>query len=114
MSRAKKLHVSNIEDPRVQQNFKTLGDIFQSVPFMKGQWRFVEYSIPASGSNLKLSHNLEFMPQDVILTSQIGGSVVFNYDKFDATFLDVTATVTSTPLIFRAIIGKYTEGSPYV
>lgn len=114
MSKSKKIYVSNIDDPRVQQNFKTIGEIFQATPFMKGQWYFFEFSIPASATNQKLSHNLGFTPQDVIMTSCVGGSVVFNYAKFDKTFIDVTATVTSTPLIFRAIIGKYTEGSPYV
>lgn len=114
MSKSKKLYLSEIKDQNTQQNFKAIAEIIGSTPFTKGEWTFREFTIPVTGSNLKIAHNLNYTPADVILTSQIGGTITFNYSLFDATFLDVTATVTSSPLIIRAIIGKYTEGSVYV
>jgi hypothetical protein len=104
-----KLFVSQLEDPYLQQNFKTIGDLFRGIPFLKGEFKFVEFEVRQSGTGQRVQHGLPFLPKDVIVTSVVGGSVVFNYTRFDAKFLDFDATVTSSPLVVRAFIGRYTE-----
>lgn len=105
----KKLYVSGIEDPYIQQNFKTFGEIFNGSPFLKGQWRFIEIRLEKSGTNIQYEHKLSFAPVDVIVTSVINGTITFKYANFDGTYLVFDATVTSAPMTVRAIIGRYTE-----
>jgi hypothetical protein len=105
----KKLYVSGIEDPYIQQNFKTFGEIFNGSPFLKGEWRFLEFQITRSGTNVQLEHKLNFTPTDVIVTSVINGTITFKYASFNNTYLVFDATVTTAPMTVRAIIGRYTE-----
>lgn len=105
----KKLYVSQIEDPYVQQNMKAISDIFSNNPFLKGQWRFITFDVTTTGTNIKLAHNFNFTPADVIVTSVINGTITFKYASFDKDFLVFDATVTTAPMTVRAIIGKYTE-----
>ena len=107
----KKLYVSQIEDIYVQQNMKAISDIFSNNPFLKGQWRFFTFTVKATGTNVKLEHNFNFIPADVIVTSVIGGTITFKYASFDKDFIvfDAALTVATTPMTVRAIIGKYTE-----
>jgi len=109
----KKLYVSQIEskDPFLRQNFETIGTIFQECPFVKGEWIFLPLSILATGSNIKIPHTLPFTPKDVLLLSAIGGTITFNYNLFDSTYLNVNATVTTSPMAVRLFVGRYTEES---
>ncbi len=105
----KKLYVSGIEDPFIQQNFKTFGEIFNGSPFLKGQWRFIEFELTKSGTDIQLEHKLSFVPLDVIVTSTQNGTISFKYAKFDSTYIVFDATVTQAPMTVRAMIGRYTE-----
>lgn len=105
----KKLYVSQVEDSYMKQNMKTISDIFSSNPFLKGQWRFITFQVKTSGSAIKLEHNFNFTPADVIVTSVINGTITFKYDQFTSNFLVFDATVTTAPMTVRALIGKYTE-----
>jgi hypothetical protein len=105
----KKLYVSQIEDPFIQQNFKTFGEIFNGSPFLKGQWRFIEFQVTKSGTNVRIEHKLSFVPIDVIVTSVQNGTISFKYANFDTTYIVFDATVTTAPMTVRAMIGRYTE-----
>jgi hypothetical protein len=105
-----KLYVSQIEDPYIRANFLSMGQLFQGTPFLKGEWKFLELSITSTGT-VKIPHTLAFTPKDVILLSQVGGTVTFNYNLFDSTYLNVTATVTASPMVIRVFVGRYTEES---
>ena len=107
--RKKKLYVSQFDDPYIQENFKSITELFREIPFLKGNWVFQTLEIKNSGVNLKIPHGLSFQPLDVLVLSTIGGSVVFNYSLFDGTYLNLTATVTSSPMTIRAFIGRYSE-----
>lgn len=105
----KKLYVTGIEDPYIQQNFKTFGEIFNGSPFLKGQWRFIEFDVQKNGTSIKLAHNLPFTPADMLVTSVINGTLSLKYAQFDETFIIFDATVTTAPMKVRAFVGKYTE-----
>ena len=105
----RKFYVSQVEDVFMQQNMKSFMDVFNATPFLKGEWRFITFNVKASVTGQKLEHNLGFTPADVIVTSVIGGTITFKYDKFDKNFLIYDATVTTSPMTVRALIGTYTE-----
>lgn len=109
----RKFYVSQIQDAYMQQNMKSFMDVFNATPFLKGQWRFITFTVKTSGTGQKLEHNLAFTPADVLVTSVIGGTITFKYDQFDKNFLvyDATLTVSTVPMTIRAFIGTYTEGT---
>lgn len=104
-----KLYVSQIDDPHLQQNFKTIGEIFNAGPFLKGQWRFITFSVTTSGSDIKYEHGLSFAPTDMLVTSVINGTITLKYQSFDSKFIVFDATVTTSPMTVRAFLGRYTE-----
>lgn len=103
-----KLFLTEIEDQYLKENFIRLNDYLNGQPLFNGIFRHFEIRIPSSVTNFKFVHNLGFKPNDVIQTSAIGsGNLTWNYDKFDAKFLDIT---TTGPVTVRAFIGAYKEG----
>jgi hypothetical protein len=110
----KKIYVSQFDDPYIQENFKSLVELANDTPFFKGQWFFMSLPVIASGVEQKFPHNLPFTPLDIIVLSVVGGSVVFNYTKFDSTFINLDATVTSSPMTIRMFIGRHSEDTLYV
>lgn len=108
---SRKLYVSQIEDLYAQKNFQVIGDIIKTNPFLKGQWKFMEFTQLATGTGIKIPHNLNFTPLDVILLSTIGGTVTFNYTSFDSTYIYINPTVTTSPMTIRLFIGRYSEES---
>jgi hypothetical protein len=107
----KKLYVSQVEDMYMQQNMKALSDVFSTNPFLKGEWRFITISVPASGSDITYEHKLNFTPTDMLVTSQINGTITVKYQSFTSQFIVFDATVTTAPMTVRALIGRYTEGT---
>jgi hypothetical protein len=105
----KKLYVSQLEDPYMKANMISIGEVFSTNPFLKGQWRFLTFEVTTSGTDIKLAHNFTFTPADVIVTSVINGTITFKYASFDRNFLVFDATVTTAPMTVRALIGRYTE-----
>lgn len=107
----KKLYVSQFDNIYLRRNFDVIGEVFQKCPFLKGEWEFITLSFTTTGSNIKLPHTLKFTPLDVILLSSVGGTITFNYNLFDSTYLNVNATVTTSPMVVRLFVGRYTEES---
>lgn len=105
----KKFYVSQFEDPYIQENFKTLVEVFNANPFLKGEFRFIEIPLTVSVTNAPFAHKLPFKPKDAILLSQVGGTITFRYSQFDERFIYFDATVSSSPMTVRALIGTYTE-----
>lgn len=106
----RKIYVSQFQDQAIQQNFKTFGEIFNNTPFLKGDWRFIEFTVAATGT-INVPHNLNYTPVDALLLSVINGTITFNYGSFNDKFINVSATVTTAPMTVRAFIGRYTEDS---
>lgn len=105
----KKMYVSQFDNPYLQENFKTLVELANETPFLKGQWSFLTFSINTTGTAIKIPHTLKYTPLDTILLSVIGGSVTFNYTNFDGTYISIDATVTSSPMTVRMLLGRYSE-----
>ena len=101
----------DIADPWVVENFDRIQIFINDSQLIQGSWRFFQYSFTQNATNLKISHDLGFVPLDLIQTSARGlGAIVWNYNGFTATQLDVTISGTPTvgrPLIVRGFLGKY-------
>lgn len=105
----KKLYVSQIEDTYTSRNFQVIGEIFNETPFLKGAWKFMTVQVNVTATDIKIPHTLPFRPLDTILLSTVGGTATFNYTDFDATYISLDATVTSSPMTIRLFIGRYSE-----
>lgn len=104
-----KLYVSEFADQYLRANFQTLGRLFAVTPFMKGDWAFMTTEVIQTVSNLKIPHLQPYIVKDTILLSVVGGSVTFNYNEFDGTYISLNATVTSSPMTIRMFLGRYSE-----
>lgn len=102
------LFLEEISDTYIQQNFVRLLAFFTKQRLLGAEFKHFEISFKGAVTNSKFKHNLGFVPRDVIQTSSIGAGVLtWNYDKFDANFLDIT---TTGAVRVRAFVGSYQEG----
>jgi hypothetical protein len=104
-----RLDIQQIAEPWTRDNFRRIEREVRSQPLLRGQWRFFELGFPAAVTNARVTHGLPFVPKDVLVTSvRGGGAASFNFDLFDATFLDIT---TTGPATIRAFVGSFVEDS---
>lgn len=69
-----KLDLSQIESPVARDNFRKLDDEFRVLPLLNGQFKLFDLEFPSAQSSV-LTHNLGFIPQDVIITFNTAGFV---------------------------------------
>lgn len=101
---APNLTVTEIKDTYIQKNFRELQDYFNKQNQLLN-FNFVEFQFTGLSVNQKIAHGLGVVPQDVIITRITGdGLVSINWDKFDATNIDVTATDACR---IRMFVGSY-------
>jgi hypothetical protein len=107
------LYIREIEDYFLRENFRKTKDFIGLQPILNGDFRFIEIQITGNKTNFKYAHNLSFTPKDVIQTYAVfsggAGAVVWNYSRFDGTFLDLTTSgmgSTDTCTV-RALIGRF-------
>lgn len=102
------LLLKEITDQYIQENFLRITDFFKKQKMLQAEFTHFELVFSSAVTNFKFRHNLGFQPKDVIQTSSIGAGVLtWNYDKFDAQFLDIT---TTGAVKVRAFVGSYQEG----
>lgn len=93
-----------ITDPATRENYKRIQSEFDTNPVLLGQLSFRTYTFTQAETAKKLPHGLKFIPQDVIITSQIGAGVAtVNYALIDATNLSIT---TTGACVVRLLLGK--------
>ena len=100
------LNLSYIKDADVGKSLELIESFLNANPFLKGQFKFYQIVIPAAVTNYRFSHNLGFVPKDVLVTSVVGSSPTWNYTLFDDVSLAITVAGSST---IRAFIGRYGE-----
>ncbi len=102
------LDVQHIEDKYIQDNFRKLNSYLQNLTNFLG-FRHLEIVINGAVAGLKYPHNLGFTPKDLVQTSKVGaGNITYNYDLFDSTNLNITATGACT---VRVYVGTHVEGT---
>jgi hypothetical protein len=105
-----KFLLREISDTYIRKNFELLRDFFANeAALLRGQFKFIEITVPSAQANYKVAHSLGFQPKDVLVTSLTGaGAVTWNYSLFDRDNLDLT---TTGACVIRAFIGAYEEGT---
>lgn len=94
-----------VKDAVARENFVKLQRFINDEEILKSGFTFYEIIFTQAETNKRIPHRLGFLPKDVIQTSVLGNQVViWNYDLFDATYLDVT---TSGACTVRAFIGSH-------
>ena len=88
-----------------RKNLQLLEQYLIGLEITKFDMKFFTFSVAAASTNLKVPHNLGYIPVDIITTQQIG-NITFNYSLFDDKFLDITTTGAAS---FRGLIGRYKE-----
>jgi hypothetical protein len=98
------IDLKSIADLSVRDNFKILQDYFRTNNQLVG-FKFVEYTFAQAQQNAKIAHTLGYTPKDILVLSTLGpGILTFNYNDFDANYLDVSSTGQAS---FRAFVGTY-------
>lgn len=104
-----RLFTESITDSNARDLLNSLLDQLNEIPQIKGTWQFIEFTVATATTNYKHPHRLGFIPKDVLVLSTRGsGSIVWNYDDFTSTNLNVTTSGGS--ITVRAFVGTYQEG----
>lgn len=99
------LILKDVEDEYVRENFSRIASALQNEVLGRAGWKFFSISLPAGLTRFK--HNLGYTPKDIILTSVTNSeSVIFKYDEFDQTHLELDA---SGACVVRFFAGTYGE-----
>lgn len=104
------LNLNGVQDPDVKQAFKQLVEQLNDKEMLKGEWDYVEYTVPQSTAVVfELNHRLKFKPTDIIELHRDSTltAVTFNKNKFTPT--TVYATITGSGTI-RFLVGKQERG----
>lgn len=97
-------NVSSIKDPVVQDILQSIRDYLRDFPFFNGDWKFYTFTFTQGEDNKRIPHGFKFTPTDVLQTAIIGdAAIIWNYDLFDSTYLDLTISGACT---VRAFIGR--------
>lgn len=104
-----KFLMDQIEDVYIRDNFKRLQDAILAEAVLKGEFKFFEIPVSKSVVRQNYSHNLNFIPKDVItLSVSADADVTWHFDEFDRTTVQFT---TTKACVIRAFIGAYGEGT---
>lgn len=98
--------LGQIKDEYTQRNFQAIQQFFEQEGQLNG-FRFIEFSVDAASEDFRFSHNLGFVPRDVVITRVTGsGTVTLNYDKFNNNTISLTTTGACH---VRGFIGTYSK-----
>lgn len=94
----------------MREILENLRSALNSEVFAKIEGAHLKIVLDAAVTNKRIPHGLKFVPKDVVqtfVTPDSGVTVTWNYDEFDATYIDLTTNGACT---IRAIVGRYEEG----
>jgi len=102
--------LEDIKDEATRRTLQWVKDYLEQIELLKGQFQFFTLTFGSNDTNLKIPHNMDFMPLDFIVTSTVGtGTLTLNYRRMDKDFFDLTIAGTSAadPLEVRFFAGRY-------
>lgn len=102
--------LENIKDEATRVSLQWVKDFLDQIEILKGSFQFFELTFSRDDTNIRIPHNLGFIPVDFIRTNTVGtGTLTLNYTKMDREFFDFTITGSSAadPLVARFFAGRY-------
>ena len=98
------LYIQQISDQFSRNNFQNLQNYFQANNQLLG-FSFFEINVGSATTNASLSHNLGYLPKDIITTLVSGpGILTWNFSSFTTTTLNYS---TTDAIRVRFFIGTY-------
>lgn len=97
------LRLTNIQDDATRGALESLRDSLNAQELLIGDFKFYTLSTAGAVTGLQFTHNLGFIPQDVIVTRLTGGTVTWNYDSFTK---DTVSLTTSGAVNIRFLLGR--------
>ena len=105
------LEITAIADLVLRRNFEQLRNYFD----LNGQFdgfKLLEFTVTKNETNLKIEHNLGYIPKDVIVSRLIGPTAAIftvNHGKNTTTQLDITVTglAADETVECRMFVGSY-------
>lgn len=102
------LLVKEISDVYLRRNFQELFDFFQVEDQVLG-YKFFDYEFEQVETGFKITHDLGYIPQDVIVSQLTGtGAVQFNFQAFDRTTIEIDV---DGPCRIRFLVGLNRNGN---
>ncbi len=98
-----RLHLKQIEDRYLRENFERIQRLFQESPILDGDFKFYEFTIDEATEGYEFYHNLGFFPNDIIITKAIGDTYEIDYEATSDEYIVIN---TSGPLYIRCFIGN--------
>jgi len=96
--------IEELEDDNLKEIFRRFVDFHETQNQLQ-DFQHIIITTDSAQANLKVRHNLSFVPKDIIKTKKTGsGNITFNYASFDKEFLDVT---TTDSVNWRGFVGTY-------
>ena len=99
-----RLFINEITDKFIRDNFQRISNFIQSQDLLAGDFKFFQLDLDGTANQI-VSHNLGFLPKDVIFLGVTDSeSVTFNYDSFTRDVFSITSTGSCTVRFFA---GRY-------
>lgn len=99
------LILKDVDDEYVRENFSRIARSLQDEVLGRANWKFFSISLPAGLTRFK--HSLGYTPKDILLTSVTNSeTVVFKYDNFDQTHIELEASGACTVRFFAGTYGE--------
>lgn len=93
-------------DKATAENFRLLEERLENNLLFE-DFQVYDALFKVAGTDVKLFHSLGFLPQDVLVTRNVGNATVtFNYAKWTSTY--IVASV-SGPCTLRLLLGKFQD-----
>ena len=103
------LILKDISDIYVRENFFRIKKFFDPVPFLQGDFKFLEIEIKKRTDKFPVRHGFSFIPEDVFILSVIGNhNFYFIYDLFDKDSIYLHA---EGPCVVRFLVGRLSDKS---
>lgn len=102
------LALDNIQDPYIRETFRLIDKYFRDTDFFNGEFKHYEIVLSKAVTDYQFSHNLGFVPKDVLTTFISGGATLtWKYDNFTRTYVQFTTSAATT---IRCFIGRFDKG----
>jgi hypothetical protein len=97
------INLGRIQDPAVRSSLEHIQDEFNAAPLNLGGFQLYTITTTGAVTNRVMTHNLGFIPKDLIVTRTSGGTVTWAYDSFTSTTITFT---TSAAVNVRFLLGS--------
>jgi hypothetical protein len=102
------LLIKEISDEYAQENFQRISDFIDEQSVLKPDFKFYTYTATGALTNQSFSHNLSYVPKDIILLNKepYTMTVTWRFGTFTSTNIYFDTSGAGT---FRFLLGRYEE-----